>query len=86
MEKNKSLSVNIDSNSPETGKKLVSIVIPCYNEEGNIGKTLDGLIDLAKNHKYNFEIIAVNDGSKDGTWEVIDKIRKKSMMKSKALI
>jgi len=23
--------------------KFVSIVIPCYNEEGNIGKTLDGL-------------------------------------------
>jgi glycosyltransferase involved in cell wall biosynthesis len=51
--------------------KLISIVIPCYNEEGNIGKTLDGLLDLIKDHKYSFEIIAVNDGSKDKTWDVI---------------
>ena len=53
--------------------KLVSIVIPCYNEEGNIGKTLDGLLDLINKHKYSFEIIVVNDGSKDGSWEVIKK-------------
>ena len=58
-------------------KKLVSIVIPCYNEEGNIGKTLDGLLILAKDHPYDFEIIAVNDGSKDFTWEVIAKYAKK---------
>jgi len=53
--------------------KSISIVIPCYNEEGNIGKTLDGLLALAGNHKYSFEIIAVNDGSKDKTWETIRK-------------
>jgi glycosyltransferase involved in cell wall biosynthesis len=44
--------------------KFVSIVIPCYNEEGNIGKTLDGLLDLINKHKYSFEIIVVNDGIK----------------------
>lgn len=53
--------------------KFVSIIIPCYNEEENIDKTLDGLLKIAKNHKYDFEIIAVNDGSKDRTWEVIKK-------------
>ena len=73
MEESKSVSINKDSNSSAAGKKLISIVIPCYNEEGNIGKTLDGLLDLAKGHKYDFEFIAVNDGSKDGTWEVIKK-------------
>jgi glycosyltransferase involved in cell wall biosynthesis len=52
-------------------KKLVSVVIPCYNEEQNINRTFDGLLKLIKSHKYDFEIIAVNDGSKDGTWEVI---------------
>ena len=73
MEESKSVSINKDSNSSAAGKKLISIVIPCYNEEGNIGKTLDGLLDLAKDHKYDFEFIAVNDGSKDATWEVIKK-------------
>lgn len=52
-------------------KKLVSIVIPCWNEEKNINRTLDGLLQLVDNHKYNFEIIAVDDGSKDNTWSVI---------------
>ncbi|NMB91325.1 glycosyltransferase family 2 protein [candidate division WWE3 bacterium] len=51
--------------------KLISIVIPCVNEEENINRTLDGILNLIKDHKYSFEIIVVNDGSKDKTWEVI---------------
>lgn len=57
-------------------KKLISIVIPCYNEEENINRTFDGLLELAKDHKYDFEFIAVNDGSKDSTWDVIKKYAK----------
>lgn len=53
-------------------KKVVSIIIPCYNEEKNINRTFDDLLNLAKVSKYVFEIIAVNDGSKDGTWKVIE--------------
>jgi glycosyltransferase involved in cell wall biosynthesis len=53
--------------------RLVSIVIPCHNEEENINRTLDGLLNLVQNHKYAFEIIVVDDGSKDGTWGVIRK-------------
>lgn len=53
-------------------KKLVSIVIPCYNEEKNINRTFDALLDLIPRlASYDFEVIAVNDGSKDGTWGVI---------------
>lgn len=58
-------------------RKLVSIVIPCLNEEKNINRTLDGLLDLAKDHKYNFEFIPVNDGSKDNTWGVIEEYSRK---------
>jgi glycosyltransferase involved in cell wall biosynthesis len=58
-------------------KKLVSIVIPCYNEEKNIDRTLEGLLELAKGHKYDFEIIAVNDGSKDNTWGAIARYAEK---------
>lgn len=53
--------------------RLVSIIIPCYNEEENINRTLDELFKLIQNHRYAFEIIAVDDGSKDGTWNVIRK-------------
>jgi dolichol-phosphate mannosyltransferase len=58
-------------------KKLVSIVIPCYNEEKNINRTLDGLLELFKTLPYSVEIIPVNDGSKDGTWRVIAEYSKK---------
>ncbi|OGC46438.1 hypothetical protein A2V49_02800 [candidate division WWE3 bacterium RBG_19FT_COMBO_34_6] len=58
-------------------QKLISIVIPCYNEEKNIDRTFDALIELSHDHKYNFEFIAVNDGSKDTTWEVITRYAKK---------
>lgn len=51
--------------------RLISIVIPCYNEEKNINRTLDDLLELAKSKGYTFEIIPVNDGSKDSTWAVI---------------
>jgi glycosyltransferase involved in cell wall biosynthesis len=50
---------------------LISIVIPCYNEEKNINRTLDGLIELFSRETHGYEIIAVDDGSKDKTWEVI---------------
>jgi glycosyltransferase involved in cell wall biosynthesis len=57
------------SRKPKNGK--VSIVIPCYNEEKNINRTLEGLLAEEKESSYSFEIIAVNDGSKDDTWNVI---------------
>jgi len=54
----------------------LSLVIPCYNEGKNIElfmqtcmKTFDDNID--------FEIIFINDGSKDNTWELIKKIKNK---------
>ncbi|EKD95970.1 MAG: glycosyl transferase family protein [uncultured bacterium] len=52
-------------------KKLISIIIPCYNEEKNINRTLDTVLELSRNHNFDFEFIAVNDGSKDNTWKVI---------------
>ncbi len=60
--------------SPRTAQNnLVSIVIPCYNEEKNINRTLDGLLEEEKNSPYKFQIIAVDDGSKDNTWNVIEE-------------
>lgn len=56
---------------------LISIVIPCYNEEKNINRTLDGLTELFAKENRDYEIIAVNDGSKDSTWDVIKKYSQK---------
>lgn len=44
---------------------MVSVIIPVYNEEGNIEALLDRLTPILK--PYTYEIIFVNDGSKDRT-------------------
>jgi len=59
----------------ETGMqdKVLSIVIPCYNEENNIEAIVDKVLRSPVKNK---EIIVVDDCSKDGTRKIIDeKIR-----------
>lgn len=53
---------------------LVSILVPCYNEEKHIEETVGYL--LQTNYP-NFEIIAVNDGSSDKTGEILKKLEEK---------
>ena len=56
-------------------KPLISIVIPAYNEEKFIGKTLDSLVDQKTNHL--FEVIVVDNASTDKTSLVVKKYSKK---------
>ncbi|MGM0497155.1 MAG: glycosyltransferase family 2 protein [Bacteroidota bacterium] len=42
----------------------VSVIAPCYNEEGSIVENINALLDL---HYNNFQVIIVNDGSKDNS-------------------
>lgn len=51
----------------------LSVVIPAYNEELRISKTLDQSIEYLKSQPYRSEIIVVNDGSTDGTADVVEK-------------
>ncbi len=51
----------------------VSILIPCYNEADNVRETVEILLE----QKYpNFEIIAINDGSKDNTLDILESLAK----------
>jgi hypothetical protein len=49
----------------------VSFVVIAYNEAGNIGRTLDGITALAGLEPERYEVIVVNDGSRDGTADVV---------------
>lgn len=59
-------------------KKKISIIIPTYNEEEALPKLYEKLNGLMKSMKnYDFEILFVNDGSKDRTLELIKEYRNK---------
>lgn len=50
---------------------MVSILIPCYNEEETIKDTIEKLDKL---NYPNYEIIAINDGSKDNTESILNEL------------
>ena len=51
-------------------RRLVSIIVPAYNEEVN---AVSSLKNLLKTDYPNFEIIFVDDGSKDDTFEKVSE-------------
>lgn len=54
-------------------KPYLSIVIPAYNEEKRIGKTLLDIDLYLSRQNYLYEIIVINDGAKDKTAEIVKK-------------
>lgn len=52
---------------------VLSIVLPSYNEEQNIANTAKVLSDLLEQEKIEYELVFVSDGSKDATYEEIQK-------------
>ncbi|MPZ72161.1 MAG: glycosyltransferase [Nitriliruptorales bacterium] len=61
----------------DPGGFTYSVVIPVYNSEAIVGDTLDQVAEFFEREQLSFEIIAVNDGSRDGSWEVLkDRARR----------
>lgn len=61
---------HFDEYSPSEEEPFVSIIVPAYNEENNIGKCLESLISLEYS---NYEILLVDGGSKDSTVKVANQ-------------
>lgn len=55
----------------------LSVFFPCYNEEKNIENTVSKAIPILNQTAQKWEIILINDGSKDNTGQVLLKIQKK---------
>lgn len=57
---------------------LLSIVLPSYNEEGNIENTAKVLGEVLGGASIDYELVFVDDGSKDNTFELITKAQKEN--------
>lgn len=55
----------------------LSVFYPCYNEEKNIQKTVDKTVPILNKIAQKWEIILINDGSKDNTASVLESIKRK---------
>ncbi|MDB5227793.1 MAG: glycosyltransferase [Bacteroidota bacterium] len=51
----------------------ISIVIPLYNEEESLPELFAWIERVMKENNFSYEVIAVDDGSKDDSWNVIRK-------------
>lgn len=53
---------------------MLSVIIPAYNEQENIEKTAQTIYGILKREDIPCEIIFVDDGSRDDTWKIIDRL------------
>ena len=54
--------------------QLISVVVPVYNERDNVGPLTDELIPVLRELPQRSEVIFVDDGSRDGTAAILDRI------------
>lgn len=59
----------------------LSFIIPAYNEEFRIGKTLDIVLEYFSSRNYSYEIIVVDDGSSDKTAEIVSNYSEVSLIR-----
>jgi len=52
----------------------VSVFFPCYNEQGNVARTVENALRVLEKLNADFEIIVVDDGSSDGTGRIADEM------------
>lgn len=54
--------------------KILTIIVPAYNEEKNVRPFYDEVLPFLNNPDYQYQILYINDGSKDNTLSEIKKL------------
>ena len=58
----------------EEQKLDVSVVVPLYNEEESLPELVAWIDRVAKDNRLSYEVIMIDDGSTDHSWEVVEKL------------
>ena len=56
----------------------ISVVIPLYNEEESLPELYSWIEKVMEEHGFSFEVLFINDGSTDRSWEVIEDLAHRS--------
>ena len=56
----------------------ISVVIPLFNEEESLKELHDWIASTMQSNRFLYEIIFIDDGSTDSSWNVIEEISQKS--------
>lgn len=57
-----------------TGEPALSVILPCYNEQEVLEETYRRVSAVCGRLSCSYELVFVNDGSVDGTWEQLVKL------------
>ncbi|MEZ5107430.1 MAG: glycosyltransferase family 2 protein [Bacteroidia bacterium] len=61
-----------------TNVQDISVIIPLYNEEESLRELVSWIEKVMQQHHYSYEIIMIDDGSKDDSWKVIASLAEKN--------
>ncbi|MGO3306051.1 MAG: glycosyltransferase, partial [Sphingobacterium sp.] len=53
----------------------ISVVIPLFNEEESLPELVEWIRQVMRSNAYTYEIILIDDGSNDSSWEVIERLK-----------
>ena len=56
----------------------ISVVIPLFNEDESLSELYEWIERVMKENGYSFEVIFVNDGSTDHSWDVIEELNRQA--------
>ena len=56
----------------------ISVVIPLLNEKESLKELSDSIMDVMKSYSFSYEIIFIDDGSDDNSWDIIENLSSNS--------
>lgn len=62
----------------ENNELNISVVVPLYNEEESLPELHDWIVRVMTANQFSYEILFINDGSKDRSWEVIQQLHSRN--------